>query len=267
MSDFYPTVLVGLPHNGTITPGAARGFHNCTNGAVRLFRGRDTPSGDPRFLNGSEFGSSFLPGAFNSLLVNALDLRDRGAITHFAMVHSDVEPSGYWLDELWAEMETGGYMLVSACIAIKEDTADWPVSTAIGDARDRWNSKRCLRLSDRERLPLTFTAADVCEPDEVLLLNTGLWLTDLRHPFWDHFEGFNTVARITYGNEGQRIAQQRTEDWEFSHDLHDFGAPVAATWRVPVKHRGGRDWPNYAPDTLPAPWARRGLASLDSLKG
>jgi hypothetical protein len=267
LSIFHPTVLVGLPHNGTITPGAARGFHVCTAGAVRLFRGRDEPSGDPRLLNGSEFGSSFLPGAFNSLLVNALDLRDRGAVTHFAMIHSDVEPSGYWLDELWAEMQAGDFAVVSAVIALKEDVPDPQVSTAIGDARDRWNSLRCLHVSDRDRLPQTFTAADVCGPDEVLLLNTGLWLTDLRHPFWDAFTGFDTHARITRGNEGQRIAQQRTEDWEWSHDLHDFGASVAATWRVPVKHRGGRDWPNYAPDTLPAPWARRGLASLDSLKG
>ena len=260
-----PIVLVGLPHNGTITPAAARGFHCCSRGAVRVYRGGDPLSGDARPLNGAECGNSFLCGSFNTLLAGALDLCDAGVITHFAMIHSDVEPSGFWLDELWAEMESSGVAVISSVISIKDDVPDPPTSTAIGCRWNRWKVRRCLRLSDRARLPETFGAADVCEDDdEVLLLNTGLWLADLRHPFWSDWTGFNVAARITRDESGRRVAQQRTEDWEWSHDLAEAAVPVAATWRVPVVHRGPAGWPNYAIDQLPSPWARSGLSSLNA---
>ena len=229
-----PRVFLGMPHYDSITAGAMAGWAFPTDGHVTV----------P--FNPASVGSSFLCGAFNDLMCMALNLRDAGHITHFAMIHADVEPEGNWLDVLANELHTRALTVLSAVIAIKEDrdrVPDYRMSTAIGDRDDPWCVKSPIRRSDLGRLPETFTGADVCGPDEVLLINTGLWIADLSHPAWDRFPGFDVHARMTKGPQGWR-AEQRTEDWEFSRWLDREGVPYGATTRVAVGHRGTGTWRN-----------------------
>lgn len=185
--------------------------------------------------------SSVLPHTFNTLLGAALDARDRGEVTHLAMAHSDILAEPGWLDGLWAEMQTTGADLVSAVVPIKEGSTR--TSTAIGLEADPWAVVRCLHLEDRADMPETFGPADVCGAGEVLLLNTGLFLADLRRPWWDDF-AFTFHCRLSRQPDGTRVAESRPEDWELSRHLHAAGAKIRGTWKVRLSHEGLRRWPN-----------------------
>lgn len=191
--------------------------------------------------------TSITPHCFNMCLADALDLRDAGKATHMAMLHDDVcpEPGVRWLDELADEMVRFDLEFISAVIPIKDGVADPPTSTAIGDAADPWRVVRRIHLSERAAMPETFFPANVCQPGEVLLVNTGLWLADLRHPAWDAFAGFDTCTRVVVGEDGRRRAEMRPEDWELSRHLAAHGVRYGATWRVPLWHEGKGRWSNH----------------------
>jgi hypothetical protein len=224
--------MVAMPRYGLVVAGAAE----------RLFRPYSHHCQAVTIGHGS---NSLTANAFNDLFVSALDLKDAGKITHFAMIHSDVVPENpLWLDELYEEMDSSGAMLASAVIAIKEDRPDVRVSTAIGTRSDPWKPCRTLYLRDRENLPTTFGRDELkLTNDEVLLVNTGLWLTDLTHPAWDDFPGFTVTSRIVTV-DGKRLAQCRPEDWEMSRHLDRHNARYVATWRPRVGHEGVKTWWN-----------------------
>lgn len=227
-----PRVLVAMPRYDTMVASAAE----------RLFRPHSAHCDVVTVGHGS---NSLTANAFNDLFVAALDLRDAGRVTHFAMIHSDVTPENpAWLDELYEEMESAGAMLCSAVIAIKEDTPDVRVSTAVGNRHDPWRPCRTFRVSDRATQPTTFGREELgLEPHEVLLVNTGLWLTDLTHPAWDDFPGFSVMSRVATV-DGRRKAQCRPEDWEMSRHLDRHGARYVATWRPRIGHTGPKTWWN-----------------------
>jgi hypothetical protein len=230
-----PRVAVVMPHYGDVSLKAARAFHNPST------RTNIDPSLFVEVATWIDSQSSITPDTFNHLLANALGLRDQGTATHLAMIHSDVEPEGPWLNALWCEMARTGADVVSSVIPIKNRSGR--TSTAIGDAGDRWAVKRFITLDDRDTLPATFTAEDCCGPGEVLLVNTGLWLADLRRDWWDGF-AFQWHTRITKEGHARRT-WVRPEDWEMSRDLAEAGAKVAATWAVNVVHCGNGRWANY----------------------
>jgi hypothetical protein len=130
--------------------------------------------------------------------------------------------------------------LVSQVIEIKDDIADPRTSTAIGDIWNTWFPKRFIHKSDRGKMPETFGPEHVCEKDEVLLVNTGLFLADLRRPWWDYLD-WSLDSRIVR-HEGQRIVQMRSEDWQMSRFLQRHGAKIRATWKVPTRHFGDATW-------------------------
>ena len=231
MADPRPRVFLGMPAYGGIAPGAADAFYNPTRGGVLVPHAR--------------VASNSLTGhCFNVLLAEALDLRDAGEVDHFAMIHADVKPGLGWLDELHAEMIAHSLDVVSAVVAIKDDRPDPPTSTAIGDGLDPWSVLSKVHVGSMHAFGETFTADTACGPGEVLLVNTGLWLADLRHPAWDAFEGFNIVTRIGMDDAGRRVARMRPEDWELSRHLARHNARVGATWRVRVGHEGPKTWWN-----------------------
>jgi hypothetical protein len=186
--------------------------------------------------------SSFLCGSFNNLIAKALDERDGGRVTHFAMIHADIEAPQGWVDRLWGIMSTHRADVVSAIVPIKDDNSDPRTSTAIGNRHDPWHVRRNLMVSEVLALPETFGPELVCSEHDVLLWNTGLWLADLRHPFWDIFTGFDTRARICRKPDGSRFAQQDTEDWRLSRQMDAAGARVVVTRALPVRHWGVRGW-------------------------
>lgn len=182
-------------------------------------------------------------------------MRDAGHITHMAMLHSDVSAQVGWLDILWAEMWINNAMLMASTIGIKAEGGR--TSTAIGDSSDRWRVHRSLYLKDLAKLPETFGPEHVCREDEVLLINTGCWLTDLRDPFWDYFilpgsrgaSGFNIFSRIVPAKMADGSTEYnvsgRSEDYELSHELAHRGVRYMVTRKVKTWHEGGGRWPNH----------------------
>ncbi len=191
--------------------------------------------------------SGSLSHSFNSLLASALDSRDAGKATHFAMLHDDVWPSGPWITHLWRAMRACGADLVSAVVPIKEEPPG-KTSTAIGDRADRWKINRYINLDDRATLPGTFGTEHVCRADEVLLANTGCWLADITKSWWNEFAeagGFNQDSRIVRHPDGTRSSEFEPEDWRMSRFLQARGAKIACTWDVPLRHGGWSWWTNF----------------------
>lgn len=237
MSNERPRVILLTPYYSQVS----MGLHNTLNLASR----------DPSLLTvacEAQVNSSILPHTFNVLLGAALDARDDGRVTHMAMAHSDICAEPGWLDTLYRETLAHEADLVSAVVPIKGPSGR--TSTAVGDVDEPWRIKRSVYLEERWDRPQTFGAQDVCGPGEVLLVNTGLFLADLRRPWWDDFAfQFHTRLRKT---ERGHVAESRPEDWEMSRHLHKHGAKVMATYKVRLTHEGGCMYANYE--------ERRGLA-------
>jgi hypothetical protein len=230
---FRPRVVITMPIGGKAFHAAGRAYYWAESKRCDI-------------VSHGEMASSAAQQTFNGLLAWALDRRDAGADdapTHLAMIHSDVEPlKQHWLDILWGEMERLDLDMISSVIPIKEPEKV-RTSTAIGAENDPFLVLRYVNNDDRPRLPETFVPKDVCNPGEVLLLNNGLLLIDLRKPWWDDF-AFGVLTRIVR-HHGRRIAQFASEDWLCARHVQARGGKVAATWAVPVKHHGESDWSSH----------------------
>lgn len=219
-----PVVFLGMPsYDGKVSVGAAESyFLTPTNGACVVVRCRAN--------------SSFLTKTFNDLWCGALNARKQG-VTHFAMIHADILPASQgWLDVLLAELTRLGADVVSAIAPIKTEHG-W-TSTAIavdGTDADPWVRRR-LTMREVYALPETFGAADVGGP---LLLNTGLWVCDLRRDWCEQvcFDVFNRICRSA---AGEWHAEAIPEDWLFSQALNRLGCSLYATRRVTLGHDGAK---------------------------
>lgn len=221
-----PKVYVALPHYGNCHPGAVSAWLQPGNATV-----------DPVIV--TRASTSATPHCFNICLAPALDARDRGEITHLAMIHSDVEVSPGWVDTLYDEMLCVHATAISAVIPIKEPERS-RTSTAIGDLENLWFPKRYIRTGQEKDLPRTFTQKDVCRDSEVLLINTGCLLVDLRRDYWGDF-AFEFRTRIVQ-RDGVRVAQFAPEDWLMSRTVQEHGDLVAATYAVQATHHGESYW-------------------------
>jgi hypothetical protein len=231
-----PKVFVGLPHAGKLDAESLESARTCctkTNIDPALIV---QPVGFMRANSGG------LTLSFNMILARAMTMRDRGECTHLAMIHSDIEAQGPWVNALWNEMRRYRLGVVSAVVAIKDKTKR-NTSTAIGTTGDPWKIARYVYLADRETTPDTFTSEDVCKPGEELLINTGVMLADLRNPFWD---GYAFEVRNKVVKEGDSYVDYfESEDWKMSRDLNRAGVRYGATWLVPTRHLGGGSFANY----------------------
>lgn len=143
-------------------------------------------------------------------------------------------------------MRACGADLVSAVVPIKQPPPV-PTSTGIGLWSDPWAVQRYVQVGDRAAMAETF-GAEICGEGEVLLVNTGCFLADLRHPAWDQFAeagGFAFETRIERDEAtGRRMASIQPEDWRMSRFLQERGARLAATWSVSLRHGGWGWWDN-----------------------
>lgn len=171
--------------------------------------------------------SSLLNHGFNGHWAQALDLRDSRGATHFAMIHSDVCPQNGWLTILLDELAKLNADVVSAVVPIKDERG--LTSTAVYDG-DPWNRRR-LTLSEAFELPETFSEADA---GQRLLLNSGLWVCDLRNSWCDEWV-WHSLERIVK-QDGRRVAEVVSEDWNFSHWLNERGCSIYATRKVQLDH-------------------------------
>lgn len=191
---------------------------------------------------------SLLPYSFNSLFALALDEYDKGNVTHALLMHSDVYAPFGFANALYRVMRERGDVSVSAVIPIKEH-ARMRTSTAVGVRGDDFGFRRFINTSDRSGLPETFSTRDVAQADdEVLLVNTGLWLADLSHPSWDDFAfGFRDEIRKD-PDTGARQAVVASEDWLMSRYMDAKGIPYSAHFLPGVQHFGPDYW---TPDEMP----------------
>lgn len=215
-----PVVAVGMPCRDFLAHSAAvDAIHECAMRPAKVLHLKLGPC-------------AILEHNFNRYWAEALNARDERGATHFAMIHADVCPEPGWLTLLLdALLDTGGD-LVSANIPLR----DWRglTSTAVYED-DPWVRRR-LTLHELELIRPTFCAADV---GRRLLLNSGLWVCDLRRDWCDEFV-FKSEHRIS--RDGRRSAEVLSEDWYFSHWLNERGAPIYATSTIRLRHD---QFPNY----------------------
>jgi hypothetical protein len=221
-----PHILVGMPYSHSPHQGSA----------LRLWTGSSRRAD----VTPMDHSTSLLARNFNILFCTALTMRDRGDITHFAMLHDDVVPCDGWLDILLDELEAHDADMVSSVVAIKDHRG--LSSTAIADPRTPWNVAKRLTMKELMELPATFSAADCGWPERALLVNTGCWLADLRRPVFQFTENplplfFTIKDRIIHEN-GVYQAQCEPEDWFFSRLLHERGGRVVATRKTGCAHYG-----------------------------
>jgi predicted O-methyltransferase YrrM len=230
-----PLVALAMPHRGGwVALGAAHGYALWpTRGGCEVVR--------------AHCDSSLLDHGFNQLWCAALNMKARG-VTHFAMIHADVCPEEGWLDVLLGEMAARHADVVSAVIPIKDGSG---LTSTAAEGPDPWNPRK-LSLREAYDLPETFGSEDVGSP---LLLNTGLWVCDLRRPWVYDPEPlcFQTSCRIVRSADGTYRAQARPEDWEFSRAARARGARLFATRKVSLAHAGEWDFTNDAPAGEPVP--------------
>lgn len=198
--------------------------------------------------------ASSLTHNFNVLWAQALDARDAGKITHFAMLHSDIVPIPGWLDGLARVMAPTDYRVVSAISPIKDERG--LTSTALDT--QRWRPRRLTNV-EVAHLPPTFSGVDessgLSPPYGSLLINTGCMLCDLR-PLpsgvdWARqicFEFRNAMA--VDSATGKYFPLFEPEDWRFSRDLTRLGVPFAATREVALGHEGPWDFVPNVPGLM-----------------
>ena len=177
---------------------------------------------------------------FNHLWVAAFN---QHRFTHWAMRHDDVFSGSFWADLLIDEMNRVGADVVSAVVALKDDTGE--TSTAIRDPLTG-TVKRLNLQQIHEQLPETFSIEDVRQagfrigPDDTLLINTGLWVIRFDHPAIRKFPGFQTEHFLHFKADGNLEQSELTEDWNFSEWARRQGLKVFATRKVTTIHQG--DW-------------------------
>jgi len=209
-----------------------------------IVNGLSQPSG--KFLVNLRFGrGSALANVFNRLWVQALT---DPQITHFAMLHADVCPQPGWIDVLMGVMEREQADLVSAVIPIKHKSG--ATSTAIAERGESWRFKKRFTMREVMQLPPTFDAARADFPGDVLLINTGCWLANLRSPRWREVDAdgclkmfFTLRDRVRLAGDDAHV-EMEPEDWFFSRRAHEAGLKVLATREVSVIHQGLGGFPN-----------------------
>lgn len=253
-----PKVLMCAPVYGNVSPKMAVHFHKpiVSYDSVHIVKGWWPKS-------------SVLPTAFGECLCEALDMHDEDQCDLLVMVHGDVAPAIGFVDMLHGLMWEHGAHIMSAVVPIKHQSGR--TSTAFGKRGDRWKVHRSVWLHDRPSMPETF-GQEVCGPDEVLLVNTGCMMIDIRHPFWQTFcfqFHHRMVTDVSLGGKKKRRIDERTEDYEMSHDAYEAGLKVMATWKVPLTHEGGGSWSNqempaqYVSNTKESHATRQAALSAD----
>ncbi len=186
---------------------------------------------------------------FDSLWAAALNALEAGEATHFAMLHSDVDPGLFWIDPLLEVMDRRRVGLVSATVAVKDERR--LLSCGIWDPKDAWMPLRRLTVKELLDLPNDFDAEDLGYPGYPLLHNSGCWVADLRLPQWRETDAageliahFHFARRVHRSPDtGKWEAQVISEDCYFSQRVHELGIP-SAICKMATQHRGPRDWPS-----------------------
>ncbi len=186
---------------------------------------------------------------FNCIWAGALNARKKFGATHLVMQHDDVCPEDNFVDILYGELLEKDADVVSAVIPIKDGHG---TTTTAMDSGNPWNPRR-LTLSEIAPLPQTFNCSHTDWPNATLLINTGLWICDLRKPWCDApelledgaFQFKGRIIKDPTGRTDEYVVDSQSEDWLFSKMLSKLGASVWATQKVKVNHHGDQMFPNH----------------------
>ena len=189
---------------------------------------------------------SLLNYNMNKLWADALNMHEEHPdMKWFAMLHSDVYSEPYWIDKLIEIAEKYQIDMLSAAVAIKDDSGD--TSTGISNPQnDHWNLKRIsidqIQLFERDmKVPLSAMAFDY---NQILLANTGCMICRIDKP-WSSEVLFKTEERLHRNGLGHWEAFCDSEDWNFSRQVHDRGGIVAVTSAVKTWHVGRKVFANF----------------------
>jgi hypothetical protein len=214
MSGDVPRVLLGIPSYSGLT------VHN-TPAIINAIARRPGIEWIMRT-------SSLLTLNFNGLWCEALNRRAAG-LTHFLLLHADVEPLDQdWLELLLEEMHSARADVLSAVVPIKNVGGE----TSTARDTDAWHPRR-YTLQEVGQQPMTWTARD-------LLVNTGCLLVDMRRP-WVERICFTINDRIVRTPAGWE-ALAEPEDWHFARQCRRLNVPVWATRRLRIRHWGAGWW-------------------------
>lgn len=228
------TAVVGMPSYGLCS------FSSC-RAQLRASEKMTT-----RLFN---YESSLLAQSFNVLWAGALNMARETKVDYFAMIHSDVEPNGYWLDEMVDELEAHRLDVLSAIVPIKNTKG----LTSAGYERetpDDWRIGGRFTMTEVFQLPTTFTKEHV---GRELVMNTGCWVCRF-NPEWATKVCFTIRDRIVQQPDGGYLAEVVPEDWDVSRQFRSLNLKLGLTRRVKLGHRGtaifGNDkpWGSYEYD-------------------
>jgi len=227
------TVSLAFP-GGNLDWQAAKGFMQATLGAHDVT------------LENSRMGWDDM----NTLWVRALNAAAHGEVTHFAMLHSDIQPSAGWLDVLLGEMDDRDADMVSAVVALKNHHG--LTSCGVGDLDNPWEPFRRFTTRELMEFPETFSIFDTPHPDRYLLHNSGCMVVDLRKPLWRTVDSdsclkacFSFPIRARILPDGKVVHERESEDWFFSRQIAALGAKTFATRKVETWHFGNSGFANY----------------------
>lgn len=236
-----PNIVLGMPGYGKQTAAAGRGFWRACR--------------DPQSVWNYYQAGSLLASNFNQLWCFALNLVHSGTgdVKYFAMLHDDIGPEDFWLDTMIEELEANDLDVLGAAVPIKDNRG--MTSMALHRDGDNWMPLARLSMHDLYELPETFTSEDIGHP---LLLNTGCWVAKWNQE-WARQVHFEINDRIVFNRAANKYqAQTEPEDWCFSRQLHEIGAPgsptdgmrplrIGATRKINLMHNGDMDFTNSRP--------------------
>jgi hypothetical protein len=194
---------------------------------------------------------------FQLLYTQALNAYANGLATHFAMLHSDVQPQGQWMDTLLDDLFRYDLDMVSVPCAIKDDRG--VASCGIGDPADPWIPHRRWTMKELQELPEIITAENGGYPqaNRYLLHNNACFALDLRRPCWTKTDDKGVLlathqfpSRTWKETKDGRVGwscRGESEDWYFSRTAWEAGAKTALTRRVRMTHFGTTAFSNWMP--------------------
>lgn len=219
------TIFVAQPNAGTVMSCAVESLSHMT--ARHKIR-----------LQMSGFGD--VAHNFNMLWCDCLNGRKEHGLTHFAMLHSDIRISPYWLDTLIEEMDRLDAEVISTIVPIKDTRG--LTTTGIRYA-GQWGTKR-FTMREIMAFPETFSIADVGDPaTEHLAINTGAWVCRINTGWADEFPGFTDNYRIRNVG-GYRTPDFDSEDWLFSDWLAENKIRTYVTRKPAAYHVGAFEYGN-----------------------
>lgn len=227
-------ILVGVPSTGQIKDANVSWLVSHQYEVVRLPSSKSGPN-------------------FNSLWQAALNQARRGEITHFAMVHADIEAvcvdyEFRWGDVLAVELGKFDADFISVPSAIKDQRG--LTACGIGNPDNRWTPFRRFTTIEIEKLPKTFGIEDTEHPDKYLLHNHALCMWDMRKPLWQTpaSDGscrfvFNFQERMDLVDGVWELGVE-SEDWAYSRQLWQAKAKTLITRRITIIHQGSIPFPS-----------------------